>query len=155
VIDIQARQTAVDALTRFFIHTDISNFQYMDQFPHSNDPAIRSIWWMLWGCYDDLREHKMVGRYAVSPDALEVVNRCVLFLSSSREYEWDSHVFSLKRATRAWLLSLRRLFRRPAPLTVHEQIQEVLSDEPQGDARVWPFYRPADYDEARQQTLVG
>ena len=101
VIDIQARENAINALTRFFVHTDISKFQCMDQFPHSDDPAIRSVWWMLWGCYDDLREHKMVGPWAVSPDTLEVVNRCVLFLSSRCEYEWDSRVFSLRRAVRA------------------------------------------------------
>ena len=155
VIDIQARQAAADALTRFFIRRDTSNFQYMDQYPHSKDPAIRSIWWMLWGLYDDLREHKMVEQHALWPDTLELVNRCVLFLESGREYEWDSRVFSLRRAVRAWVRFLQRLPERRRPLTASEQLEEILFDEPQGDASVWPFYRKADYEELQQRSLVG
>jgi len=148
MIDIQARKSATSALTRFFLHGETTNFQYMDEFPlRSKDHALKSIYFVLWGLYSDVREHRMSGAHALTPEAIDIVNRCILFLGTNREYEWDSRLFSLERAKRAWSRLLQRFFFRKNKPSIREQLLDVLSDEPQGDATVWPFRRRSDYEQ--------
>ncbi len=151
MIDTQARKSAISALTRFFLQGGTTNFQYMDNYPlRSKDPALKSIYWMLWGLYSDVRKHKMSGSHALTPETMELVNRCILFLQTDREYEWDSRLFSFERAKRSWSRLIHGLFAPKRQSSVQEQLADVLADEPKGDAEVWPFYRRRDYEGARQ-----
>ena len=151
VVDVQARKTAMEMVTRFFIRRETTNLQYMDEFPRSQDPAVKAIMWMLWGLYDDLREHKMDGNHRLTPDILELVSRCTLFLRTEREYEWDPSVGSIKRTLKYWVFRFRNRHRYRRPLSFAKKMRLTLFDEPEGAAEVWPFYRVVDYEEARQQ----
>jgi hypothetical protein len=67
----------------------ISNDQFEEHLPRSNDPAIYEVFWNgAWCLYDDLSEHRLIGPHRVPKDVRSDVARWVLFLKSSLEYEW-------------------------------------------------------------------
>jgi len=91
----------------------------------------------------------MTEKHALHLETLTIVNRCVFFLQTCRNYEWDSRLFSIQRAKRAWSNWFKHLVTRTPAVSAREQLKVALSDEPKGNADVWPFYRAADYEEAQ------
>ncbi len=86
-IDPTARRAAA-RLIREFGDGVITNDQFVDQWPKSPDPALDEISQRLWFTYDDLREHKLAGRFALKPEAHEYYRRCAMFLDLDRPYPW-------------------------------------------------------------------
>ena len=64
----------------------ITNDEFVAAFPRSQDRAIQAISKMLWFCYDDLREHRLTGKHALTAEGEMLVDRCILFLNTNLEY---------------------------------------------------------------------
>jgi hypothetical protein len=77
---------------------------------------------MLWFAYDDLREHRLEGKHALTDEARDVLERCILFLRSDLEYSGPGGFVSLTAP-------FKRVWKRIAGKTEQE---EALSP-------VWPF----------------
>jgi hypothetical protein len=85
MVDKENRQKAAD-LVEQFASRRITNFQFRDRFPKSEDKALRAIETRLWFAYDDLREHRLVGKHALSEAWRVVFRRSILFLRAEFEY---------------------------------------------------------------------
>jgi len=138
----RASRDSLAQLARHFVAGRITNDELEGRLPDSGDPAIHEIWWnALWGLYDDLHEHRLVGRYYIPKESRTDLARCILFLKTDLEYEWTAYppepkilsgllsILTLGTANRV----MARRWRR------------------QGDSSVWPFIREADYREALER----
>lgn len=98
MIDRQARDTAAKVLQAFMDGT-ISNVEYEDSLPRSkDDPALHAIHVQLWFYYSDLRQHKLIGKHTLSPEARALYERSVLFLKSDLEFQWPPPQLKLRYA---------------------------------------------------------
>ena len=61
---------------------------YRSKKAKTDDPVIIPVLELSWGLYDDTRNHKLRKSDQLSPEALHVIARCILFLHSDLEYEW-------------------------------------------------------------------
>ena len=87
-VDPQARTKLAESI-RWLVGARITNFQFDDSVPNSEDPAIREIYnQFLWLLYCDLREHRLVGSDALSQAQKDAATRCILFLKSGLPYAW-------------------------------------------------------------------
>lgn len=127
-------------LLRRLVAGRITNDEFEDALPlRSPDPAISEIFlYGVWGCYSDLREHRLVGRQRLPRAARREIARFILFLKSDLEYEWPRQrlwerflwmVAGLLTLGLAGRFYWRWLGRR-------------------GDVGVWPFIREDDLDRA-------
>ena len=134
MIDRQARDTAVSLLHDFMEGT-ISNYKYEDSFPKSkDDPALHAIHVQLWFYYSDVRQHKLVGKYTLSPEARALYERSVLFLRSDLEFQWPLPQLKLCYALLR-LLGLGRALER------HEEKKTAVREK-----QFWPFLKQDDYE---------
>jgi hypothetical protein len=69
-------------LIQDFRQGKITNDEFVRAFPRSDDKAVKAIGSMLWFCYDDLHEHRLIGKHALSADGEMLVDRCILFLNT-------------------------------------------------------------------------
>lgn len=113
---------------------------YRSKAAASYDPIIIPMLELCWGLYDDTRTHKLTGSSKLSPKALKVIARCILFLRSDQEYMWPNlHVkprFSLTDILKA-ILTLD--YNLKSIRAEREQWQQL------GDFDVWPFFSHAEY----------
>ncbi len=87
-IDPQARAKLAES-TRWLVGARITNYQFDDSVPKSDDPAIREIYnQFLWLLYCDVREHRLTGTDSLSRAQRSAALRCVLFLKSGLPYQW-------------------------------------------------------------------
>jgi hypothetical protein len=110
-----------------------SNDQFEDAGWHlgAKDPALWEIFHLAaWPLYDDMYEHKLQGRYALTLGAKKDLARCILFLKTDLEYEWPNRT--------GWK-SLFRFCRKHPWETCG------------GDRSVWPFFRRADFALAKKR----
>ena len=91
-----------------------------------------------WFLYDDLREHRLTGRYKLSPAARQSVARWILFLEGDLEYEWPVVPLVARFALLPFNLVTMGF--------VGRMVQRYASRG--GDAEVWPFRRRTDYQAA-------
>jgi hypothetical protein len=139
MIDRTARNTLASAL-RALASGQITNDQFEDRLAQeSADLAVREVFLSgAWFLYDDLHEHRLVGRYRPSPEGRTEIARWVLFLRTDLEYEWPA---TAGLPAFLWFLAIvgtlglalplrRRLYRRS------------------GDPTVWPFHSRAQYEAA-------
>ena len=134
-IDRQSR-TILAELARWLIGARITNYQFDDSVPKSDDPAVRVIYnQFLWLLYCDLKEHRLCGSDKLSAAQREVANRCIMFLKSGLAYSWPV----LSRAKSALLtlgnsltfgIAGRIYFRRASAA---------------GDMVYWPFISSSQY----------
>jgi hypothetical protein len=77
-------------LLRGLVAGRITNDEFELAIPRdSGDSAVREVFRDgAWFLYDDLHEHRLVGKYRLSRDGRDEVARWVLFLESDLEYEW-------------------------------------------------------------------
>jgi hypothetical protein len=81
----------------------VTNDEFVAAFPRSGDAAIRAIRSMLWLCYDDLREHRLTGKWALTGYGEKLFNRCVLFLKTDLEYYGPENLLSFRESfKRLW-----------------------------------------------------
>src|SRR5271170_2184172 len=91
----QANRLKAAALIRQFGLGSITNDQFADALPCSNDEAIRAIRSMLWFCYSDLHEHRLAGKHALKPEWRDLFDRCVMFLNTDLEYTEETKFVSV------------------------------------------------------------
>ena len=86
MIDRTARERLAKVL-RSYMNEEITAFQFDEQLDEfrcsSSDKTVKSIARDLWGCYDDLKDHKVVA----SKQTWDYFNRSLLLLSSKAEVE--------------------------------------------------------------------
>lgn len=93
-----------------------------------------------WCLYDDLHQHKAVGKYYLPRPARDEVGRWILFLHSDHEYTWPQLSFiqivnwPLNLLTLGWWEQRKR-----------RRLDEFMAA---GDFSVWPFVAKQDYDAA-------
>lgn len=144
MIDRHDRESAASLVEQLRDGT-LSNFDFEAQWPQCrSDRALKAISSMLWRYYDDLFEHRLTEAYALSGEAREIFDRCVLFLLSDLEYRWPrDDFFDAGVDSRSGILGL----------------SDTCCDFPDcdpdgtgidGDTAVWPFLRAAEYDQARR-----
>jgi hypothetical protein len=127
------------SLIRSYLDGKISNDDFADGFPHDkSDRALHAIHQRLWFYYDDVRTHH---RNFPRHSAIEVLfRRCALFLDTGLEYEWPN-LWHHDLAHPIIRILTRQLLRSKA-------IQKAKSA---GDYAVWPFFRNADFEEAKAE----
>ena len=126
---------------RHYLSGTITNFEFMDRiepiYP-TNDKGIRAIESEFWFCYDDLREHKNIGKHKLTDETEKHIKRFILFLKSDNEYEWKDPKFPNPIK---WLLNLITF--RIYPKKSDEKEAENIEI---GDERVWPFFRQSEFE---------
>jgi hypothetical protein len=141
MVDRHARNILAEA-TRHFVTCLSTNYQFDDvAFSVSTkDRGVLEIRQQIWLIYDDLHEHKLDGKWALSVQQCEVIHRIILFLKSDAEYSWPK-VPLWYRFTRPfiWLLSFGTVTR-----TLDERYSRNL------DLTVWPYRKSEEIEEARR-----
>ena len=72
----------------------------------SSDRALQAVSWAGWTLYSDYYNYRLRGHRSLSPETLEAVARCVVFLHSDLEYEWPPEP---KRGLFGWLVTILSL----------------------------------------------
>lgn len=135
--DLHARNELYLALRRLVvgrITNDEFEARLSNRVLRSADPGVQAILWAAWLLYDDLREHRMTGPYALTPSGRRHVARWLVFLKSDVEYEWVEVPF--------WLKVLLFVPNVATLGLIGSALQWWL--DRQGDTDVWPFIRPSD-----------
>ncbi|MDS4039548.1 MAG: hypothetical protein RKP20_00005 [Candidatus Competibacter sp.] len=143
MIDHEGRKRLAE-LTRRLAVGRITNEEFESQRPNSKEIALFEVYFYgLWPLYDDFVEHKLIGRWALTPEGRAWVARIVLFLRSGLPYCYPRltglaqlPVLLCSLATLGWV---GRLWRR-------RQWKD-------GDESVWPFFSRSEYDEARRNPV--
>ena len=102
-----------------------------------------------WCLYDDLHDHKAVGKYHLDRAARDEIARWIVFLHSNVEYTWPRYSFDqiinwpMKLLTLGWWEKNRE--------RIFEQFKAA------GDYSVWPFVTKEDFETALENPryLVG
>lgn len=126
---------------RHYLSGTITNFEFMDRIEpicRTDDKGVRAIESELWFCYDDLREHKNVGKHKLTDETEKHIKRFMLFLKSDNEYEWKDPKFSNPIK---WILSLITF-----GIYSKKSQEEKLENTEVGDERVWPFFRQTEFE---------
>lgn len=103
MLDRENRLKAAN-LIQAFRQGHVTNNEFIATFPRSQDKAIRAINSMLWFCYDDLHEHRLIGKQALTAEGELLVDRCILFLNTNLEYTGKTNFVDL-------LAPVRKLWR--------------------------------------------
>ncbi len=177
VID-RASRDIVASLIRRFRDGEITNDQLEEQWPPpSEDKAIRALSSMIWYFYDDMHEHTLTGKYALTPEAHDDLTRYAHFADSALPYEWPQNdfvqigglgwriiliwsVLSFLWLKLEWLIGgLCTALSIGAALSLDRWLamrskRFVSKLETCGDLKIWPFLRRSDFKTiiARQKT---
>ena len=93
MIDRTSRNRLAE-LIRSLSSGQISNDEFEDLIPESDDDAIRQVFSHgAWCLYSDMKEYKLRGKDALSNETKSIVARWVLFLKTDIEYNWPSTTF--------------------------------------------------------------
>ncbi len=140
-IDREARDRA-SQIMRDFISGKISNDAFADACPRTEDRAVYAIWDTAWLFYDDFKEHRLAGRYRLSPEQKRACVRWILFLHSDLPYVWPDIRFPGADPAARVEPSIIRRFLSSLNAIGPERAAEFLSA---GHYPVWPFQKKADY----------
>lgn len=140
MIDKSARTKLSESL-RHLVSGQITNYQFDNNMSlQSKDRAIRAIRLRAWHLYDDLRQYKLKGKYAIPPKDKSVVARWLLFLKTDLEYEWPTH------PSETWWGMLLSLF----SLTLIPKMFWNKKWTHSGNSKYWPFIREKDFKKIRR-----
>ena len=137
-IDIEARRKAAE-IYRHLAAGLLTNDQMEDSLPKSFESGLHDIFFSgIWPLYDDLHEHKLTGRYRLTPEGRDHISRIILFLHNPLPYRWPSstgwrHLVDMLVAL--FTLGVYRPFRRRVRVSG-------------GDESVWPFFTRMEYETA-------
>lgn len=132
MIDRKARQNASELLGRWRTGT-VTNWEFEDQWPASQDRGVRAIGSRL-SCFYSDSPKSVLSVSALHDDELELLNRCAIFLQSDEEYAWPDFDFE-----REGLRPLEALFRGQGTKT--QRWREFAST---GNIAKWPFLESGD-----------
>ncbi len=142
MIDIEARKKAAE-IARRFVAGQITNFEFEELYPPSEDPALLAIEDTLWCFYDDFEEHCLKGKHSVPEETKSIMLRWLMFLYSNQEYEWPLIGYPGIRPITYGLFG--KLFNR------HKKQHEFLSA---GEIEYWPFISKESFENARQNPVL-
>ena len=140
--NLDQRRAFASALRRF-ASGNVTNVEYeraceeIDGDAYSEDTAVARIFWQMWLTYDDIRCHKLRGKWKLDRSSRLHVARCLLFLRTDDPYRWP--VFEAPR----WL---QRLLRLPVQDGKRAHAFDVVA----GDRAVWPFWSVVEFERARR-----
>lgn len=136
MIDATARKEAAET-ARHFASGIITNFEFENNFPDTEDPAVLAVIDTFWCLYDDFKEHKINDRWEIPKEFKNMMARWVMFLYSNEEYVWPeiSHPGLRPFKYGFW----GKLFNK------HLLQQTFLNA---GDYSVWPFISRESYENA-------
>ena len=146
MVDRDARNKAAELLRRF-ISGQITNDDFDNKEPQTEDSAVRAIWNTAWVLYDDMIEHKLRGRHRLDPATKRECLRWIIFLDSDFEYVWPDiwlpGVDPMCRVTK-WgrLGELLGFLSDRLPTS---KVEEFLAS---GEYQAWPFASRADFKRA-------
>jgi len=127
MIDRKARDELA-VLVKAFLAGRITNFEYEDRCPVSEDRIIKEVNDYVWLYYDDFKEHNMPkGSFSLS--SKKEFGRMILFLNSDLEYMWPDEPSLTSK--------LKKLFTAAAP--VQSRKVKDFDFYNSGDVNVWPF----------------
>ena len=132
----RSSRTVLAESTRWLVGARITNYQFDDWVPDSEDPAVRVIYnQFLWLLYCDLREHRLTGPDKLPQGQRDMAIRCVLFLKSDLPYLWPH----LSRGRSALLTIGNLLTLGLAGLIYSRHLRSA------GDKTYWPFLSQTQY----------
>lgn len=137
MVDSAARKKTAETARRF-VAGQISNFEFENRTPATEDPAVWAIEDTFWCLYDDFYEHKLTDGWKIPEDVKRMMARWVMFLYSDEEYQWPKISYPGLRPKKYGIIG--RLFQQ------HKQQDAFLNA---GDYSVWPFICKESYDRAR------
>ena len=130
MIDYQARSQLAQA-ARALISGRITNDQFEDRQPNSNDLAIREIFYRgFWPLYSDTSEHRLNGSHRLAAEDRQFAVRCIAFLKSGLPYSWPV----LPLSASFWLRIRNVLTLGRAGRECEKYLRLV------GDVTLWPFH---------------
>jgi hypothetical protein len=94
MVDIEARRKAAELIDRFR-RGEITNYQYEDAYPQSQDPALWAIQQQIWFFYSDVRKHRLTGKNALNARGLLLFDRSTRFLNTDLEYSYPPNKWDL------------------------------------------------------------
>lgn len=130
------RNLVAELLTKF-INSSLTNFEFEDKIPESEDSAIWPIISSVWCYYDDSNEHKLEGNSALTEQDKMMFNRWILFLLTDNKYEWPAISYPGIRPLKHNLIS--KLLGKP-----FKEKKFIES----GDYDFWPFISKESYEDA-------
>lgn len=142
-VDHDARRRLA-GLARWLAVGRISNEEFEERRRDGTEAALHDVYFYgLWPLYDDFVEHRLVGRWALTPERRRRVARLVLFLRSGRPYRYPratgiTHIpaLLLSMATSGWFGGTWLRWRWRG-----------------GDQSVWPFFSQQEYREALRRPV--
>ena len=138
LVDTDAR-FKLAKLLRHLAAGRISNFDFENKMPNSEDPAVDAIESSIWCFYDDFEEMKFVGKRRLSKDQKHTIARWILFLYTSEPYEWPQFPYPGVRPVQHGFLS--RLLGKKVK---EEQFMIY------GEYSVWPFTDDQNFSSAKK-----
>jgi hypothetical protein len=153
-------------ILRQFASGRLTNDEFEDRASEfRDDEVVNKLYWFVWMFYDDLYEHRLLGKHRLSPLQRRVFAQCVLFLRSGLPYEWDKSAKYLWCRQRDKVEPAARVpWWKPdmsvltAPLWGKQlkewqyRREEDAERRTKGrvivDDRIWPFRRMSDYKTA-------
>lgn len=114
----------------------------------TDDPIIPDMLLRSWYLYDDRKQHKLVGRQALSKEDSKEVARYLLFLNTDQEYKWSVPKHPLLAfSVREFLLSLITLGGYLIKRTI-ENRRKARESNVARDANYWPFATREEFEQA-------
>lgn len=146
MVDSSTRRVAAELL-RQFAAGRLTNHEFEDRWPRSDDPAVRVVRDAAWFLYSDLSEYRLAGPYRLPREVRRQAVRWVVFLHSDLPYEWP--VTSPTQALARHIVSLLTM-----GVAARLWAQRLGAA---GDVAVWPFMRADDFRAAlrRPRLLRG
>jgi hypothetical protein len=143
MIDHAARDQLSRNLRRL-VSGKISNDQFEEGIPTTEDSAIAACADMAGLLYSDLKEHRLVGRNSIGPSDRREVLRWILFLDSEFEYLWPRMRLPGLQPLRLVSPAATRWLHWPNAISPSQAAEFLAS----GDHTAWPFISRSEYRHA-------
>ena len=139
----RSRDKAAELL-RQFASGRITNFELENCWPSSKDQAILNLDSTIWCFYDDFKEHKLQGPFALTPKMKRVVARWIVFLHTNEPYQWPNIAYpGVRPLHRSWIV------RRLGLINLVTRAEQRFMNA--GSFEVWPFISVQSYENARKR----
>jgi hypothetical protein len=125
MLDMKNRAIAAE-LIRQYLDCQLTNDEFDDQYPRSEDEAVRTFWGILWFSWDDRYTHKLEGKHQLSDMNRAMIERCITFLQTDLEYTGPL-------AGRSWVNMVQSAYKRLVGNEERRVIQGCFDDP------WWPF----------------
>lgn len=159
-VDLDSRRQFA-SLIRKFVNCKINSGDFFESEVRfdcikSDDPALKAIDGMLWSSYNEEWPHKLSGKNALTPQGVEMYNRCLLFLGSDLEFEWPDAGRQFQQVRFGRVFGELTLGLTYLVDDFLDKRSEAFMDNYRkaGEFEVWPFIRKSDYESEFQRQPV-